>query len=71
MYQNIAWACICSMRIGFKLRHNVQFYRLVNVLDSQKHIKTVALDSNRLMCFRLQQKRISVDRALLRHTKRA
>ena len=27
MSENIAGACVCSMRIEFNLRHNVQLYR--------------------------------------------
>ena len=43
MTENIAGACVCSMRIEFNLCHNVQFYRFRYLLsvDSRKSIKTV------------------------------
>ena len=43
MTENIAGACVCSMRIEINLCHNVQFYRFRYLLsvDSLKSIKTV------------------------------
>ena len=29
MTENITGACVCSMRVEFNLRHNVQFYRFL------------------------------------------
>ena len=45
MTENIADACVSSIHIGFKLRHNVQFYLYRTFttvsMDSRKCIKTV------------------------------
>ena len=63
--ENIAGACVCSMRIEFNLRHNVQFYRFrpFFIVDSRKRIKT--LDANRSMCFRWQRKTHTFENALV------
>ena len=58
----IAGVYVWSMYTEFNLRHNVQFYRCV---DIRKIIKTLVwVDMNRSMRFRWQHfwKRISVDR---------
>ena len=43
MTENIAGACVCSMRREFNLRPNVQFYRFQTFfgVDRQKRLKTV------------------------------
>ena len=67
MTKNIAGACVCSMRIEFNLRHNVQFYlfRTIYCGQSKKH-QNESADANRSMRFRRQQKRIqSMDTALV------
>ena len=61
--RNIAGACVCSMRIGFNLRHNVQFYRFrtFECEQSTTH-QNGRVDANRSTRFRWQRR--SVDRAL-------
>ena len=57
MTENIAGACVCSMRIEFNLCHNVQFNRfryLLSVGQSKNHQNGVG-DENRLMGFRWQR----------------
>ena len=68
MTENIAGVCACRMRIGFSLRHNVQFVVERYSVDSRKRSKTVVwtridrcvVDDNENAYFR---KRISVHRA--------
>ena len=41
MTENIAGACACRMRIGFNLRHNVQFVVEPFSVDSQKRNRSM------------------------------